>query len=66
MPPPVFNLLASLPSARDAEVSQVLLAGKGVRFERIVSLGQASPEGFWYDQEAVSYTHLTLPTILRV
>jgi len=51
MPPPVFNLLASLPSARDAEVSQVLLAGKGVRFERIVSLGQASPEGFWYDQE---------------
>jgi cupin 2 domain-containing protein len=51
MPPPVFNLLASLPSARDAEVSQVLLTGKGVRFERIVSLGQASPEGSWYDQE---------------
>ena len=51
MPPPVFNLLASLPSAREAEVSQVLLAGEGVRFERIVSLGQASPEGFWYDQE---------------
>ena len=51
MPSSVFNLLASLPSARDAEVSQVLLTGKGVRFERIVSLGQASPEGFWYDQE---------------
>ena len=33
------------------KVSQVLLTGKGVRFERIISLGQASPEGFWYDQE---------------
>ena len=51
MPPPVFNLLASLPAARDGEVSQVLLTGKWVRFERIISLGQASPEGFWYDQE---------------
>jgi cupin 2 domain-containing protein len=53
MTPSVFNLLASLPAARDAEVSQILLTGKGVRFERIVSLGQASPEGFWYDQEEV-------------
>jgi hypothetical protein len=51
MTPSVFNLLASLPAARDAEVSQILLTGKGVRFERIISLGQASPEGFWYDQE---------------
>jgi cupin 2 domain-containing protein len=51
MLPSVFNLLASFPDARDAEVSQVLLTGKGVRFERIVSLGQASPDGFWYDQE---------------
>jgi cupin 2 domain-containing protein len=50
MPPFVFNLLTSLRAARGAEVSQVLLTGRGVRFERIVSLGQASPEGFWYDQ----------------
>ncbi|MBV8626852.1 MAG: cupin domain-containing protein [Paraburkholderia sp.] len=26
-----------------------LAEGKGVRIERIVSTGQASPEGFWYD-----------------
>jgi cupin 2 domain-containing protein len=51
MLPSVFNLLTSLPDARDAEVSQVLLTGKGVRFERIVSLAQASSEGFWCDQE---------------
>ena len=27
-----------------------LLSRDGVRIERIVSLGQASPPGFWYDQ----------------
>ena len=27
-----------------------LLARPGLRIERIVSTGQASPEGFWYDQ----------------
>jgi cupin 2 domain-containing protein len=51
MRPSLFNLLTSLSAARDAEVSEILLAGKGVRVERIVSLGQASPEGFWYEQE---------------
>ncbi len=28
-----------------------LLAAPGLRIERIVSTGQASPPGFWYDQE---------------
>ena len=28
----------------------MLVSGDGVRLERIVSYGQASPEGFWYDQ----------------
>jgi cupin 2 domain-containing protein len=45
-----LNLLTSEPSARDAEVTQTLVTGKGVRVERIVSHGQASPDGFWYDQ----------------
>ncbi len=44
------RLLATLPSARAGEVSEVLVAARGVRLERIVSQGQASPEGFWYDQ----------------
>ena len=43
------NLLSSLATSA-AEVSQTLVAGRGVRLERIVSSGQASPEGFWYDQ----------------
>ncbi len=46
----VRNLLSPLPSAEEAEVTERLLGANGVRLERIVSLGQASPEGFWYDQ----------------
>jgi len=33
------------------EIAQVLLTAEGLRIERIVSTGQASPEGFWYDQD---------------
>jgi cupin 2 domain-containing protein len=34
-----------------AECIQTLLEGGSFRIERIVSSGQASPEGFWYDQD---------------
>jgi cupin 2 domain-containing protein len=45
------NLLNNLPSALPDEVTEVLLRGAGgFRLERIVSHGQASPPGFWYDQ----------------
>ena len=40
------NLLSSLATS-DTEVSQTLVTGRGVRLERIVSIGQGSPEGFW-------------------
>jgi cupin 2 domain-containing protein len=44
------NLLAGLPS-RSAEAQiERLVDGPGLRIERIVSTGQASPIGFWYDQ----------------
>ena len=48
--PTTHNLFADLPSACNGEVVQTLLGGAGVRLERIVSYGQASPDGFWYDQ----------------
>lgn len=35
----------------DAEVVEILLQGQKIVIERIISTGQASPEGFWYDQE---------------
>ena len=44
------NLLTGLGRGEDAERFETLLMGAGVRIERIVSWGQASPEGFWYDQ----------------
>ena len=43
------NLLSSSATS-DKEISRTLVAGSSVRLERIVSFGQASPEGFWYDQ----------------
>lgn len=44
------NLLEPLPDRRDEEFFETLLRLPGVRFERIVSSGQATPAGEWYDQ----------------
>jgi cupin 2 domain-containing protein len=44
------NLIASAVADPGAEQFQEILAHDGVRIERIVSTGQASPRGFWYDQ----------------
>jgi len=35
----------------DAELTNVLLDRPAFRIERIVSTGQTTPEGQWYDQE---------------
>jgi len=45
------NLMDGLPHDRtDTEMFDHLLSLPGVRIERIVSTGQASPPDFWYDQ----------------
>lgn len=48
------NLFAGLPTLpmapAAAERLETLLSGPGLRVERIVSSGQASPPGFWYEQ----------------
>ncbi|ENO89676.1 cupin domain-containing protein [Thauera linaloolentis] len=44
------NLYAPLPAAGAEEHFQTLFAGGACRVERIVSHGQVSPPGFWYDQ----------------
>jgi cupin 2 domain-containing protein len=46
-----INILASLPDAGQGEVFETLALGQGVLIERIVSRGQRSAEGFWYEQE---------------
>lgn len=51
MIPSIENLfLSPAPSGRDEEIT-ALLSAPNVRIERIVSNGQASPPGFWWDQD---------------
>jgi cupin 2 domain-containing protein len=45
------NLLANLPAPLADEDLQTLLTTPDLWIERIVSTGQASPPGFWYDQD---------------
>ncbi len=45
------NLFAALPAEIPAEIFQVLLETRDFRLERIVSAGQATPPGEWYDQD---------------
>jgi cupin 2 domain-containing protein len=45
------NLLAALPASVDAEQIFAVVSNENLRIERIVSTGQASLPGFWYDQE---------------
>jgi cupin 2 domain-containing protein len=46
----VNNLYADLPPGGGAEEIAELFSRPGLRVERIVSTGQASAPGFWYDQ----------------
>lgn len=46
----IHNLFDDLPKSADQEALADLVKRPGVRIERIVSTGQASPPGFWYDQ----------------
>jgi cupin 2 domain-containing protein len=44
------NLFCEVPSSAAEEQFTDLLTAPGLKIERIVSNGQASPPGFWYDQ----------------
>jgi cupin 2 domain-containing protein len=52
------NLLSPLPDASAAECVDKLMTRPGLRVERIVSLGQSSPPGFWYDQAEAEWVLL--------
>jgi len=45
------NIFAELPTDRSAEHFDALLQLGHGKVERIVSFGQCSPEGFWYEQD---------------
>lgn len=53
------NLFADLPAMPEAaERFEALLQRPGLRIERIVSTGQASPPGFWYEQNEAEWVVL--------
>lgn len=45
------NLFRDIPPPLRDELITPLIDAPAVRIERIVSFGQASPEGFWFDQD---------------
>lgn len=47
----ISNLFSLPPPPAEGEDFTVLAESAGVRVERIVSRGQRSPDGFWYDQD---------------
>ncbi len=47
----IDNLFSDLPQKLPDELVVRLLKTAHVRIEKIVSLGHASPEGYWYDQD---------------
>ena len=44
----IFKLPDILPKE---EINEPLIPDRGILIERIISTGQASPPGFWYEQE---------------
>ena len=56
--PAVGNLFREPPPELPEEFVETLAASAHVRVERIVSLGHASPEGFWYDQDRDEFVAL--------
>ena len=45
-----MNLFDQIPEKMPQEIITELLSAKNVRIERVVTFGQVSPEGFWYNQ----------------
>ena len=52
----IHNLLNSEGVSTDKEFFETLMSATGrVRIERILSQGQSSPPGFWYDQSQTEW-----------
>jgi len=54
----VANLFADVPPEIPEEILQVLLETGAFRLERIISAGQATPPGEWYDQDTQEWVVL--------
>jgi cupin 2 domain-containing protein len=45
------NILTDIPAQSMKELFETIFEKSGTRIERIISYGQRTPEGEWYDQE---------------
>lgn len=45
-----MNLFTLPPATIDEEIYEALIPDRGVLIERIISAGQVSPPGFWFEQ----------------
>jgi len=52
------NLYADLPASGEAEQFVTLLDAPGLRIERLVSTGQATPAGEWLEQDRAEWVIL--------
>lgn len=56
--PPTLTKLFSDHDPQGRETITPLLAGQRFTLQHIVSYGQPSPEGFWYDQDTLEWVAL--------
>ena len=52
------EFLLAVPLNLPAEIIEVLLQTRSFRLERIISTGQATPAGEWYDQDTPEWVLL--------
>ncbi|HOD74448.1 MAG TPA: cupin domain-containing protein [Syntrophorhabdaceae bacterium] len=52
------NVFSPIPSDIPDEIFETIAASGTVRIERIVSRGQATPQGSWYDEELAEWVIL--------
>jgi len=45
----IFDL-CDVDFSNNEEITEIITQGKNIRIERIISTGQTTPDGFWYDQ----------------
>lgn len=54
----IFKLPTPLPDSNEEELFEELLANPNLKIERIVSNGQTTPEGKWYEQATAEWVVL--------
>ena len=47
----IGNLFSNLPEHIDEEIFETIVSSQNFRIEKIISEGQPSPDGYWYDQD---------------